>query len=93
MTGRRFGKLLVLGPVEGRRSRTGRVLWRCQCDCGAGIKEYATNTVLSVGSCGCALYPGERAARATRKQAFSDMAQAAADLSAGPFRAALQVRK
>ncbi len=36
LTGKRFGKLTVLGPGERRR---GRFTWRCRCDCGAVVDK------------------------------------------------------
>jgi hypothetical protein len=36
LSGRRFGRLLVLGRAEGRTPR-GRLRWRCRCDCGAEV--------------------------------------------------------
>jgi hypothetical protein len=53
LTGRRFGRLRVLGS-SGRRNSQGTVIWRCLCDCGA---EHLVNGHLlrngSVASCGC----------------------------------------
>ena len=71
-TGRRFGKLLVLGlaaeditspsgkPVQSRikRDANGRVLWNCKCDCGNTVE--ATSSELKSGnrkSCGCLSRP------------------------------------
>ena len=71
-TGRRFGKLFVLGPaaadiasVSGKpvqsrikRDANGRVLWNCRCDCGNTVE--ATSTELKSGnrkSCGCLSRP------------------------------------
>jgi len=54
LTGRRFGRLTVVGRSE-QRTEDGLVLWECRCDCG--------NTVVTRGyslkngdttSCGCA---------------------------------------
>lgn len=52
ITGRRFGKLLVL--YEEGRNKHKQVLWRCKCDCGNEI--LSTSTVLlyrNRQSCGC----------------------------------------
>ena len=48
--GQRFGKLIVIGPVES----AGRTAWLCQCDCGK-IKEIKTGYLKSgrTRSCGC----------------------------------------
>ncbi len=53
MTGKRFGRLTVLGDV-GKRTESRRVLWKCQCDCGK-IK-FVRGDHLKKGntkSCGC----------------------------------------
>lgn len=51
LTGLRFGRLVVLGQ-EGR-TKGGKLLWKCQCDCG-NIK-YTTRDHLGkdANSCGC----------------------------------------
>lgn len=51
LTGKRFGKLTVLGPGERNR---GRFTWRCQCDCGT-IVDKRTDDLKSRPdiSCGC----------------------------------------
>ena len=67
-TGRRFGKLTVLGPAmaeqktpdmkEVKRDDNGRILWDCKCDC--GNKCEATSSELKTGnrkSCGCLSRP------------------------------------
>lgn len=53
LTGRRFGKLLVLEPTD-LRGRGGALIWRCRCDC--GNETLAVSTQLLRGykkSCGC----------------------------------------
>jgi len=57
LTGIRFGKLVCLAPTE-ERSRTGSVIWKCQCDCGNIC--YVPLTQLTQGykkSCGCLGHP------------------------------------
>jgi len=51
LTGRRFGRLLVLNEVKGAPRY---VTWRCQCDCGKVVDVKARN-LLHCGtvSCGC----------------------------------------
>lgn len=64
LTGKRFGRLLVL--FQGERVN-GRIGWVCQCDCGA-IKTVCGN-LLSKGlvkSCGCLRKEVEKAVT-TRK--------------------------
>lgn len=52
MTGKRFGRLLVLGPdPEDKRSKHH---WKCICDCGNAISVYSGNLRNgSTQSCGC----------------------------------------
>lgn len=52
-TGRRFTRLVVLGPGETVKKRT---QWRCLCDCGS-VVEVRTDHLLrgNTGSCGCFL--------------------------------------
>lgn len=57
LTGRRFGKLLVLEPTE-RRGSNGAAVWKCRCDC--GNECLAVSTQLTKGykkSCGCMSHP------------------------------------
>ena len=53
LTGRVFGRLMVNG-MTGRRSREGRILWLCQCDCG-NLVIVEGHSLKSGGkrSCGC----------------------------------------
>ena len=52
LTGQRFGKLLALEPVG--EDQQGRVLWRCQCDCGHQTIVIGCNlTSGNSKSCGC----------------------------------------
>lgn len=46
LTGKRFGRLVILGRSDQRGSRGARTvpLWECQCDCGA-ITYKATDTL------------------------------------------------
>lgn len=67
LTGKRFGKLVVLGKTE--KCKRGAYLWNCQCDCG-NICERPTGE-LNAGtatSCGCswrqpAIHEGDRFGR------------------------------
>ena len=57
LTGQRFGRLVAVEPLK-KRSKTGAVIWRCQCDCGGSIE--APLTQLTQGyrkSCGCLSRP------------------------------------
>ncbi len=52
LTGKRYGRLLVVNRAT--RSRSGHSIWSCRCDCGNETLVYATN--LRCGgtkSCGC----------------------------------------
>lgn len=52
LTGQRFGKLVVLEDVG--RSKQGRVLWRCKCDCGKETVVGGTSLIVGdTRSCGC----------------------------------------
>lgn len=56
LTGRRFGKLLVLRPGQSHGAN-GHSSWRCLCDC--GNETQVLTTYLSLGdtkSCGCLKY-------------------------------------
>jgi len=48
ITGKRFGKLKVLGMSE-KRTKFGQIGWRCLCDC--GNKKTTSKTALLNGSC------------------------------------------
>lgn len=65
LTGRRFGRLLVLEPIT-ERSIHKKILWRCMCDCG---KETAVATgELNSGatkSCGCLIADRQRELKTT----------------------------
>lgn len=52
LTGQRFGRLVVIEEVKKRKN--GRILWKCNCDCG-NTKEIYGNALLrgSTKSCGC----------------------------------------
>lgn len=61
LTGRRVGRLEVLGIVE---RRSNNVIWRCRCDCGRLTDKTAgTLTRSKTASCGCvhglSIEPGE----------------------------------
>ena len=58
MTGQRFGRLIVLGPVEldAPLSNGQKLAWRCRCDCGNEIVITRKGLVSSkTKSCGCLL--------------------------------------
>lgn len=51
LVGRRFGRLVVTGQVESRRSKT---YWQCRCDCGGDTAVSRSNlTTGHIQSCGC----------------------------------------
>lgn len=52
LTGQRFGRLVAIEPTKDRKQ--GKIVWRCQCDCGADT--YVSSLHLQqkrVQSCGC----------------------------------------
>lgn len=52
ITGRRFGRLLVLGPVG--RKESGEIEWLCECECGAETVALGVNIRHGrTTSCGC----------------------------------------
>lgn len=51
LTGRRYGRLVVLGKTD--KVEWGRPVWECRCDCGAIIPVNACNLGRSTKSCGC----------------------------------------
>ena len=50
LTGKRFGRLTVIGIDSKKKGR--RKYWICQCDCGT-IKSIRSDTLKVVKSCGC----------------------------------------
>lgn len=59
LTNKKSGKLLALEPTN-QRSQDGRVIWKCQCDCG-NICYVDTHSFLEQkkSSCGCLISKGE----------------------------------
>lgn len=52
LTGKRFGRLLVLG-FDGR-TNSGNAIWRVRCDCGVEFDARGTNLKSgNTRSCGC----------------------------------------
>lgn len=52
---KKFGKLLAIEPTE-ERDRSGRVIWKCKCDCGNPNFIFVSSSSLKNGntqSCGC----------------------------------------
>lgn len=53
LTGRRFGKLLVIKRMKGRKLQN-RPVWECLCDCGKTCYKRSTHLIYNdVFSCGC----------------------------------------
>jgi hypothetical protein len=50
ITGQRFGRLVVSGPVS--RAKNGDIVWLAACDCGGSIKDRAFN-LRHMSGCGC----------------------------------------
>lgn len=59
ITGQRFGKLVAIEPTE-LRTKEQKVIWKCQCDCGA-ITTVAIDALTGgrTKSCGCTKSFGE----------------------------------
>lgn len=57
LTGKRFGKLVVIKKVEPTYDKSGRkyTVWECLCDCGNKTKVRTNNLKGSTTSCGCYL--------------------------------------
>lgn len=59
LTGKRFGKLVVIGKVDddssSRSKWSPRIKWLCQCDCGSSPIQVSGKTLKNGGrkSCGC----------------------------------------
>lgn len=55
LTGKRFGRLVVLRLEETRGNKHGtNALWRCRCDCGGEKVAYSMNLRRgNTTSCGC----------------------------------------
>ena len=70
MTGRRYGRLVVLSPTEKRSGNS--VIWRCRCDCGKMTDVSGIN--LRTGatkSCGCLSSEVHREAASTMRNVRS----------------------
>jgi len=64
ISGRRFDRLLVIGPSH--RDNMRRMMWKCVCDCGNEIVRRADYILLGKNqSCGCL---AREISRATRKR-------------------------
>lgn len=55
LTGKRFGRLTVVGRAPDSPGRPGEARWFCRCDCGSPIKSIRGNHLRSgaIISCGC----------------------------------------
>jgi len=55
LTGKRFGRLVVLYKSDQKNSRNNAVLWECKCDCGKHcLKSTSELNAGMAASCGCA---------------------------------------
>lgn len=68
ITNKRFGKLVPIEPTS-ERTKDGRVIWKCQCDCG-NICYIDTHSLSSnkVKSCGCLRSYGQYVIREILKE-------------------------
>lgn len=62
ITGQRFGRLTVVGPVS--RDKARRPIWLCECDCGGSLRDQRANIERNT-SCGC--HKSERMGRVKYK--------------------------
>jgi hypothetical protein len=79
LTGKRFGRLVVLHQAESRKIQTflpeggsyinSKTMWRCRCDCGRekDIEAQALRTG-NTRSCGCLRREASRARNLARRQ-------------------------
>lgn len=52
LSGRVFGRLTAITPVDARRE--GKVVWRCRCSCGTVVEVISTRLTSGINkSCGC----------------------------------------
>ena len=60
LTGKKFGKLLVINDSGERAPKNGEIIWNCKCECGAltKVKTSSLNAGLTL-SCGCLNSKGE----------------------------------
>ena len=59
LTGKKFGKLIVLKDSK-ERTKSGNVIWECQCSCGNITKVAGTHLLCGdTISCGCIVSQGE----------------------------------
>ena len=61
LTGKRFGKLLVLEHEEEKSKEKKKTFWKCQCDCGtiSYVESYSLKNGI-IQSCGCTKSKGEQ---------------------------------
>lgn len=74
LTGRKFGRLTVIGRDTTRPK--GKTWWRCRCDCGNESIVWAANLLNGhTASCGCLADEARRHPRARRKHSPSIMTE------------------
>lgn len=65
LTGKRFGRLVVLSEAPKGKTRARK--WHCRCDCGNETSVYQSNLLRGTTSCGC--YAKERTSARVRQAA------------------------
>jgi hypothetical protein len=70
LTGKRVGRLKVMG-VHDKRSKTGKILWDCQCDCG-NVSVVHGESIQSKRTQSCGCLQKENAARTCRERALPE---------------------
>lgn len=53
ITGERFGRLVALNVIEGKRGNHRESIWLCKCDCGNIVEKSIHNLGRDTFSCGC----------------------------------------
>lgn len=76
LTGRRFGKLVVIGLAARAKETGGVTKWTCRCDCGKESQVWANSlTTGSTRSCGCLKREQEKLSRPQRVKHHCSVAE------------------
>lgn len=68
LTGRRFGRLVALGPIS--KSLSTQIIWRCVCDCG-NSSDVISQSLRSGATISCGCWKSESFARAKTTHGLS----------------------
>ncbi len=53
LSGRRFGRLVAIRPVQKKQENDRHTMWFCKCDCGSAAVVPTNNLIQQTVSCGC----------------------------------------